>query len=50
MSEDICPRLIEVALPIQGIRAEMLYRQVQSLVEESDWASQGEAVVPESEA
>lgn len=40
-----CPRLIEIARPIREISAEMLYRQVQYLVQEDYWSRQGEEVM-----
>lgn len=31
---------------VQKLNPEMLYRQVQLLIEESDWVNQGEEIVP----
>jgi hypothetical protein len=31
--------------PISHLKPEMLYRQIQFLVEEADWAAQGEEVL-----
>ena len=39
------PRLRVIRDPISHLNPEMLYRQVQFLVEEADWASQGEAIL-----
>jgi hypothetical protein len=38
------PRLRIIQDPIARLKPEMLYRQIQYLVEESDWAQQGEEV------
>jgi hypothetical protein len=40
------PRLHIIQDPIPKLNPEMLYRQVQFLVEEADWAGQGEEVTP----
>jgi hypothetical protein len=39
------PRLRIIQNPISRLSPEMLYRQVQFLVEEDDWSSQGEEIV-----
>ncbi len=41
-----CPRLRIIQDPVPRLNAEMLYRQVQYLVDEEDWSRQGEEVVP----
>jgi len=38
------PRLRIIQDPISKLNPEMLYRQIQYLVEEGDWAQQGEEV------
>jgi hypothetical protein len=38
------PRLRIIQDPISSLNPEMLYRQIQYLVEEGDWAQQGEEV------
>ena len=43
--KDERPRLRIIQDPISKLNPEMLYRQVQFLVEEDDWAQQGEEVV-----
>jgi SNF2 family DNA or RNA helicase len=43
------PRLRIIQDPISKLNPAMLYRQIQFLVEESDWASQGEEVLVEKE-
>jgi len=44
------PRLRIIQDPIPRLKPEMLYRQVQYVVEEGDWAQQGEEVLQEREA
>lgn len=39
-----CPRLRVIQNPISKLKPEMLFRQIQYLVEEGDWATKGEEV------
>ena len=48
--KDERPRLRIIQDPISKLKLEMLYRQIQYLVEEGDWAQQGEDVLQEWEA